>query len=288
MSYLPPHLSKITICDVTLRDGLQSLKTILPTITKLKIMDALVEAGVKELEVTSFVNPKVIPQLADAESVFKHALTLPVISSVLVANQRGYERAIDAGVTNINAVVSISETYNKKSFNRGLQESINTVRLMCEHSRKHQITLELALSNAFHCFTEGYISPSQVLAVLTQFENFDIASVGLADTTGFAAPDKTFALLETLQQKYPQQSFSMHVHDTQGRAVVNSYAGLQLGIVKHDAALGGIGGSPFTPGVGGNLSLEVFAIACAASELETGINIEKLGKARTLLAEAIS
>jgi hydroxymethylglutaryl-CoA lyase len=271
--------------DVTLRDGLQSLPEILPTADKLAILDALIDGGVRELQVTSFVNPARVPQLADAETMYARCLERGVSVNVLVANPRGFERARAAGVRSVDAVLSVSDAYNRKNANRSSEESAREVDAIIAAGAEAGIEVGIGIANCFHCFTEGQIDADRAFALARRFAEGGAGTIWLADTTGHAYPEAVAALTARCQGLGAR--IGLHLHDTEGRAIANALAGFEAGAILFDAALGGIGGSPFTPGVGGNLSLEGAVDAFAVAGIETGLAASRLAAARRRLAAAI-
>lgn len=270
--------SFVRVRDMTLRDGLQSIPAILSTKSKLDIYDALVTAGLEDLQVTSFVNPSRVPQLSDAEELCAALTKRPERRSVLVANMRGFERAVAAGAKEIEAVVSVSETYNEKNAHRMVRQSMNEIRAMAEAAIQSDSTLTVGLANCYHCVFEGRIETSAVLAIIGELAKSGIAQIGISDTTGYATPDQVYDLSQMALANFPQISFGAHLHDTRGRGLANAIAALTAGIAWFDAALAGLGGSPFAPGMGGNLSLETLVDSLTAMGIQTGVDANRVFK----------
>jgi hydroxymethylglutaryl-CoA lyase len=279
------------IRDVTLRDGLQSISTVLPTESKIQLHGLLVDAGVKHFQVTSFVNPIRVPQLADAESTWAVLSGRPQRNSVLVANIKGFDRAVKAGAIEIEAVASISNTFNLRNAKRTLRESLDEVFLMAAQSRNAGCSVTIALANCYHCFFEGHIQPERVLDVIGECREQGIREILLCDTTGCATPDQVYKLASNASAMFPDVSFGAHLHDTRGRALANAVAALMANVTWFDAAIAGTGGCPFTPGVGGNLSLEAVVDAFSEMGVETGIDparmvqVGRLARERRLLPQ---
>jgi hydroxymethylglutaryl-CoA lyase len=259
-----------------MRDGLQSVPVILATEEKLKIYDALVSIGIGNLQITSFVSPTRLPQLSDAEALYSALKAQAARHSVLVANMRGFERALLAGVREIEAVVSVSESYNQKNAHRSVSQSLNEIKTMVEQSRVAGVILTVGLANCYHCVFEGKISSGSVFSLLGKLVEFGVSEICLCDTTGFATPAQVYELSERSLQSFPQVEFGAHLHDTRGRGLANAMAALTAGINWFDAALAGLGGSPFAPGMGGNLSLETLVDSLAAMGIPMGIDAEKI------------
>ena len=275
----------LLIRDVTLRDGLQNLPEILSTADKLAVLDALVKAGVKDFQLTSFVNPARIPQMADAEIIYAEGVKRGLNPNVLVANLRGFERAVAAQVKSVDAVLSASNAYNAKNAGRTTLESANEILIMLSRAAHAGCAVGIGLANCFHCFTEGEIDPEIVVALSRSFHDAGARIVWLSDTTGYANPDAVTRLVEKCAHLGVE--VGLHLHDTQGRAGENAMAGYKAGVRRFDAVLSGLGGSPFTPGVGGNLSIETAQAVFAGAGIATGLDPEKITLAREKLSAAI-
>lgn len=287
MSRLFDTTSRVRIRDVTLRDGLQSFASILPTNTKIEIYNALVSLGIKDLQITSFVNPSRVPQLADAEQLFSAVSERPERRNVLVANLKGFQRAVDAGARDIEAVVSVSETYNGKNAHRTIQKSLDEIQLMSESSVAAQVTLSIGLANCYHCVFEGRIDVDSVLSLLHKFVDWGIRAIGLSDTTGYATPEQVYEVSEKAIRMFPTVEFGSHLHDTRGRGLANAMAALAAGIKWFDASLAGLGGSPFAPGMGGNLSLESFVDCVSAMGIDTHIRPDEVFNVSTSVSQIL-
>jgi hydroxymethylglutaryl-CoA lyase len=272
---------------MTLRDGLQSLPTIVSTRSKLDMYDALITAGIKDLQVTSFVNPSRVPQLGDAEALCAALFKRPERRSVLVANMRGFERAVAAGAKETEAVVSVSEVYNEKNAHRTVRQSLNEIRAMAEESIQSACTLTVGVANCYHCVFQGRIETSAVLKICNELAGYGIAQIGISDTTGYATPDRVYELSRMALAHFPQIEFGAHLHDTRGRGVANAIAALTAGITWFDAALAGLGGSPFAPGMGGNLSLETLVDCLAAMGIQTGIDPKRIFEVGAFIGKII-
>ena len=280
------HQHELQIRDVTLRDGLQNLPEILSTKDKLGVLDALIDAGVKDFQLTSFVNPARVPQMADAEDMCAEGVKRGLTPNVLVANLRGFERAVEAGVKSVDAVLSASNAYNRKNANRTTIESANEIAIMLSRAAHTGCTVGIGLANCFHCFTEGQIDPEIVLALTRSFHDAGARTVWLSDTTGHAKPAAVAKLVESCA--HIGVEVGLHLHDTQGRAGENAMAGYNVGVRRFDAVLSGLGGSPFTPGVGGNFSMETAHAVFTAAGIGTGLNPVKLKAAREKLSAGIA
>jgi hydroxymethylglutaryl-CoA lyase len=281
------NLLSVRIRDVTLRDGLQSLRAVLPTQSKIDIYNALVSAGISDLQITSFVNPSRVPQLEDAEALCGLLSERPERRSALVANLRGYERAVAVSAKEIEAVVSVSETYNRSNAHRTTRQSLDEIKSMAQRSPEAGCTLTVGLANCYHCVFEGTIVPAKVLAIVDELSGYGIAQIGLSDTTGYATPDQVYDLSRQSLKSFPQVIFGAHLHDTRGRGLANAMAALMAGILWFDAALAGLGGSPFAPGMGGNLSLETLADSMASMGVPTGVDVKKIFEVGRLVGTVV-
>ena len=206
--------------------------------------------------------------------------------NVLVANLRGFERAVEAGVKSVDAVLSVSNAYNKKNANRSTLDSANEITLMLSRAAHAGFTVGISMANCFHCFTEGKIDPEAVLALTRGFHDAGARTVWLSDTTGHAEPDDITRLSERAMKVGVE--VGIHLHDTQGRAGENAIAAYKAGVRRFDAVLSGLGGSPFTPGVGGNLSLETAQAVFTGAGIATGLDPAKLDAARGKLSAGIA
>jgi hydroxymethylglutaryl-CoA lyase len=280
----PP--AQLVIRDVTLRAGLQHLPQIIPTEDKLAVLDALVDAGVKNFQLTSLVNPARMPQMADAEAVYKQGVQRGLNPHVLVVNLQGFERAVALGVKSVDAVVSASNTHNRRNANRTTLESANEIIMMLSRAAHAGCTVGVSISNCFHCNSEGPIDPEMVLALTRGFHDAGARTVWIADTTGHGKPDAVARLAE--RTAHIGVEIGLHLHDTYGHAGDNLLAGYKAGVRLFDAALSGLEGSPFTPGIGGTLSWETVQAVFGKAGIDPGLNAGKLQNAREALAECLT
>jgi hydroxymethylglutaryl-CoA lyase len=280
------HQQDLLIRDVTLRDGLQNLPEVLSTDDKLAILDALIAAGVKDFQLTSFVNPARVPQMYDAETMYAEGVKRGLNPNVLVANLKGFERAVAAGVRSVDAVISASNVYQQKNSGRTILESANEITIMLSRAAHAGCAVSIGLANCFHCFSEGNIDSEIVLALTRSFHDAGARTVWLSDTTGYATPEQVTKLVKQCMPIGVE--LGLHLHDTQGRAGENALAGYQAGVRRFDAVLSGLGGSPFTPGVGGNLSLETAQAVFTKAGIATGLDEIKMEAAREKLSSGIA
>jgi hydroxymethylglutaryl-CoA lyase len=252
----------VVIRDVTLRDGLQNQAVVLPTERKAALYDALAGAGVEAFQVTSFVSPKRIPQLADAEELWSTLGGRPGVRDALIANLRGYERAVQVGVDRVELVLALSETYHRKNSGRSREATLHDFEPLIGRAARDGVHVGIGLANVWHCTYEGFLAPEVALDWGERFYALGVRDIGLADTTGAARTEDVRALVERARRAWPDAFLRVHLHDA-GRGVANAAAALEAGADALDATLGGVGGSPFAGEVGGNLDL--LAVASWAS-----------------------
>ena len=258
----------MVIRDVTLRDGLQSQAAVLPTVRKAALYDALAEAGVEAFQITSFVSPRRVPQLADAEAVWSTLEARPGVRDALVANLRGYERAVAVGVDRVELVLALSATYHRKNSGRSREETLAEFETLIGRAERDGVHVGIGLANVWHCSYEGYLAPEVALDWGERFYALGVRDIGLADTTGAARTEDVRSLVERARRAWPDAFLRVHLHDA-GRGVANAAAALEAGADALDATLGGVGGSPFAGEVGGNLDLlKVASLAPDALDAE--------------------
>ncbi|MBX3576170.1 MAG: hydroxymethylglutaryl-CoA lyase [Rhizobiaceae bacterium] len=282
-----PLPDQVRIVEVGPRDGLQNEAAKLPTHDKIRLLQALVRAGLKEVEITSFTHPRWIPNLADAEEVARAAADLPVQAFALVPNRRGLERAIKAGVAGITLVMSASDGHNRANLNRSRGESLSELIDLQREAAAEGLTCRISLSVVFGCPFEGVVPADEVTAIVRAFADNGAARIGLCDTIGVADPAQVHRLSRLLRGLFPQVEFELHLHDTHGRALANTLAGMQAGIVSFDTSVGGLGGCPYAPGATGNVSTELTAAMLARMDIATGIDVAMLAEARMILAQGL-
>ena len=283
----------ILVSEVGPRDGLQSIKSIMPLAAKKAWISALAASGLREIEVGSFVPAQVLPQLADTAEVVAHALTIPNLTvAVLVPNLRGAEAAVRAGAHKLTIPFSASETHSLKNVRRTHAQMFDEVRgivaLLAVQPAKTRPKLEGGLSTAFGCTYEGVVPADKVVALAEQLVSAGCDEVGLADSVGFANPAQVRDLVVRVRAVTGKQRFAgLHLHNTRGLGLANVVAGLEVEVDTFDSSMGGIGGCPFAPGATGNIVTEDLVFMLEAMGLHTGIDFEKLMAARTILAAAV-
>ena len=281
----------ILVSEVGPRDGLQSIGAILPTEVKNAWIRAQAEAGCREIEVGSFVPPKVLPQMADTTDVVTEALKIDGLAvAVLVPNLRGAENAIKAGAHKISIPFSVSETHSLKNVRRNHDQMVDEVRniaaLVAEQDKPPHF--EAGLSTAFGCTIEGPVSEDLVVRSAERLMEAGVAEVGLSDTTGYANPEQVKRLVRKVQAAVGKDNITgVHLHNTRGLGLANALAAIEEGITTVDSSLGGIGGCPFAPGASGNIVTEDLVFMLEAMGLRTGIDLDKLLAVRNILSNAL-
>jgi len=276
---------RVTVVEVGPRDGLQNEHALIPTEVKVRFVDALSDAGLPAIEVTSFVNPKAIQQLADAEDVLRAITRKPGVRyPVLVPNERGFERALAAGAHEIAVFTAASETFNKHNINATIAESIERFKPVVAAAKKHEIRVRGYVSTTFGCPYEGPIKPAAVLEVAMKLLELGIDEISIGDTIGIATPRQVAELCALLLKKIDAGRLALHLHDTRGTALANVVAGLQSGVAIFDSSAGGLGGCPYAPGAAGNLATEDLIYMLNGMGIETGVSLDKVVRASALLA----
>jgi hydroxymethylglutaryl-CoA lyase len=276
----------ILISEVGPRDGLQSVAACMPTADKLRWISALHAAGLREIEVGSFVPARLLPQLADTAEVVAHALKLPGLTVLaLVPNLRGAEAALAAGVHKITVPVSASPAHSLANVRKSPQAMVEEVRLIDALRRRvaPQVGLEAAISTAFGCTLQGAVPEDEVIRLAVQCAAAGADDVGLSDTTGHANPAQVRRLFTRLRAKIGNQAGAAHMHNTRGLGLANCLAAYEAGVRTFDASLGGLGGCPYAPGASGNVVTEDLVFMFEAMGLATGIDLGRLIAARAPL-----
>ena len=276
----------ISLRDVTLRDGLQDEDPI-ATDDKLAVFEALLAAGVRDLELTSFVRADRVPAMADAEALVAATRGAAATRWGLVLNRRGAERAIAAGLHQMQFVVSASEPHNLANAGRTVDASITDLTDIVGLARDGGGEVEATVATAFGCPHTGPVATNVVLDAVAGCVAAGVSAVSLADTIGTAAPNEVRSLVMAVRDAHPTVPVGLHLHDTRGMALANALAGIDAGATRLDAALGGLGGCPFAPGASGNLPLEDLAHALEAMGYDTGLDVDALIAASTLVCSLV-
>jgi hydroxymethylglutaryl-CoA lyase len=268
---------RVTICEVGSRDGFQIEPDFIPTEQKVEVVNLLSEAGVPRIEVTSFVHPKAVPQLRDAEAVMVSIRRRPGTRyAALVPNDKGAARAVDAGVDVIHTVVSASESHNLTNVNMTIAESIDKLRAVAQIATRAGVPVQCGISTSFGCPFEGDVPLDRLQTVVARLVDLGAGGIGLADTTGMANPRQVSAVLERLIPRFPGIEWTLHTHDTRAMAIPNILAALECGVTNLDASIGGLGGCPFAPGASGNVCTEDLVHCLHAMGVATGIDLDRL------------
>jgi len=270
---------KVKVVDVTARDGLQNEPKLVSTRDKLTLIEKLVRAGVSEIQATSFVHPKWVPQMADAEDVAAGLGKFTGVTfSALVPNLKGYERALAAGIRHMEFVIAASETFNRKNLNRTMAESLQLLEQTSRLAERDGVVLRVGFSTCFHCPFEGRISSQAVLNAVRAAREIAPWRIAICDTDGMAFPDQVKETIGRLlgELKMKREDLALHFHDTYGRGLANTFAGLDAGIREYDSSTAGLGGCPYCPGASGNLATEDLVDFLEGMGHDTGIDLEKL------------
>lgn len=283
-------MSSLLISEVGPRDGLQSIQAVMPTAAKHRWIAALAAAGVREIEVGSFVPARLLPQMADVAEVVAQALTLPDLRvAALAPNFRGAQAAFEAGVHKLTMPVSVTEAHllaNVRKTHQQMEEEVRNV-VALRNERYPHIELEAGLSVAFGCTIAGAVSDDETLRVAARMAALGVDEVGLSDTSGYAQPVQVRRLFRRLQAELGAQAGGAHFHNTRGQGLANVVAALDAGVTTFDASQGGIGGCPYAPGASGNIVTEDLVWMLEAMGHATGIDIDRLLQARAVLREAL-
>lgn len=279
----------VHVCEVGLRDGLQLVPQFFSTEEKIAWIRAEAAAGIREIEVTSLVPPKVVPQFVDAAEVVDAALAIPGLTvTVLVPNLKGAERAIELGAHRINFVMSVSRTHNLKNVRREREESVADFRRIVElvHAQPAGQRPRIAgvLATAFGCSYEGPVAVADVCRFARELADAGADDLQIADTVGFANPRQVSEMFEAVQKVVPDMDIGAHFHDTRGLGLANVVAALQSGIRRFDASLAGLGGCPFAPGATGNIVMEDLCFLLDGMGYRTGVDLERLCEVRQIVA----
>ena len=276
------------IMEVGLRDGLQIIKKDISIDYKLSIIESLIESGIRNIQVTSFVNPKRVPSMADAEELVK---LLPIVKGVqfsgLVFNQIGVERAIRAGLTKIETSISISETYSYNNLGMSISESIDNLKKIVSTADKNKMQLRAGLQCVWGSTYDDTIDQMNIIKRLSDILEMGISRISLCDTTGMARPNDVYSVLDIIYKTFPNIKISMHLHNTNGLGLLNLNEALKFDINEIDTSMGGIGGSPFIEGSSGNIATEDTIYMLDNLGYNIGIDIKKISKISRKLEEKI-
>src|SRR5215469_13211156 len=278
----------VKIVEVGPRDGLQNEKTIIPAAAKIEFIDRLSETGLKTIEATSFVSPKWIPQLADAEEVFKGIAKKPGVAyPVLVPNEKGMERALAVGAKEVAVFTAASETFNQKNTHCSIAESIERFKPVMALADKAGVKVRGYISTVIGCPYEGAIKPEAVAKVAKELAAIGCYEISLGDTIGVGTPVKAQAMLKAAAAEVPMAKLAVHFHDTYGQALANIHACLELGVAVVDSSTSGLGGCPYAKGATGNVATEDVLFMLTGMGIDTGVDMAKLLAAGAYISETL-
>lgn len=265
----------VKVVEVGPRDGLQNEKTIMPAAVKIEFINRLSRTGLKTIEATSFVSPKWIPQLADATEVYTGIEKKPGVAyPVLVPNEKGMQRALDAGAREVSIFTAASETFNQKNSNCSIAESIERFKPVVTLAAKHNVRVRGYISTAIGCPYAGPIAPEAVARVAKELSDLGCYEISLGDTIGVGTPVKAQRMLAAVAAEVPMEKLAVHFHDTYGQALANVLAALELGVRSFHSSVAGLGGCPFARGATGNLATEDLLYMLHGLGLRTGVDLQ--------------
>ncbi|MBM7701638.1 hydroxymethylglutaryl-CoA lyase [Metabacillus iocasae] len=277
----------VTIIEVGPRDGLQNEKQFVPTEAKITFINLLKQAGFTEMEVTSFVSPKWVPQMKDAKEVVS-ACSDSLRNIVLAPNQKGVELAKELHCQAVAVFVGVSNTFNKKNINKTTKESMQELVPIIQNLKEENTFVRACISTSFYCPYEGKMKEEDTIALCKQFVEAGVDELSVADTIGMANPKDVYSLFLKLNQLFPEVLLTAHFHDTRGMAIANIYAALQAGTSRFDSSAGGLGGCPFAKGATGNVATEDVVFMLHEMGIETNIDSSKLLEAVSFIAPYVS
>lgn len=280
--------ASVRICEMGPRDGLQNEAAEVPTDAKVALVEALAAAGVREIEVGSFVDPRRVPRMADTAEVFRRIRRRAgVCYAALVPNLRGLEGALAASADKISVFASASESFSRRNANASIAETLERFRAVLDGAAAAGVATRAYLSCAFGCPDEGAVDPAAVAGLSQELHAMGAGEVDLSDTIGVAVPRDVDRVLDAVLARVPLAAIALHFHDTRGTAVANAWAGLQRGVAILDSSCGGLGGCPFAPGATGNLATEDLLYLCHRSGVATGIDLEAVAQAAAGIAAVL-
>jgi hydroxymethylglutaryl-CoA lyase len=268
-------VGEVCVVEVGPRDGFQMERTFIPTDLKVATIDGIAAAGVRKIEATSFVNPKVIPQMADATEVMARITRVPgVVYTALVPNVRGAEQAVASRVDAVRQVICVTETYNRRNVGMSVEQSVENLKSICAVAGRTPVELVIAL--AFGCPLEGAVEEDAVVRLAGRAVDLGIREISVADSVGLAHPVHVDRMMRRLQREFAGIRWSLHLHDTRGLGLANVLAGLDEGVTTFDASIGGLGGCPVVPGATGNIATEDLVNMLDSMGRPTGIDLAAL------------
>lgn len=278
---------KVTIIEVGPRDGLQNEKNEVATGVKLSFIEKLQSAGMEEMELTSFVSPKWVPQMKDAKEILANAKKTGR-QFVLTPNEKGVSLAKEAGANSFAVFVGVSDSFNKKNINKTTRESMNELKPLVESLLSEGHFVRACISTAFYCPYEGKIDPNRTLELCKEFVSWGVNELSIADTIGMANPLESHFLFDKVKKEFPSTLITAHFHDTRKMGLSNIFAALQAGVDRFDTSAGGLGGCPFAPGATGNVATEDVVNMLHQMDIQTGIDLDTLLEAVKLMEPYVS
>src|SRR5438105_13980420 len=280
--------SRVTVYEVGPRDGLQNESVNLTVEAKLRLVSAIADAGLKRIEVGSFVRPDWIPQLAETDEVARRAPRRPGVRyTALVPNRQGLDRAVAAGIGEVAVFMSASETHNRKNTNKSIAQSLEHFGEIVPAAKKQGLFVRAYLSTVWGCPYEGKVDPARALEISRRLREIGCDELSLGDTIGVGNPRQTREIVQLFLREFEPRQLALHLHDTHGTALANCLVGLELGIGVFDTSIGGMGGCPYAPGAAGNLATEDLASMLADMGVDTGVHLDKLIEAGALAQELV-
>ncbi len=268
---------KVIFCEVGPRDGLQNEPSVLPVEKKLALIEGAADAGVRIIEMGSFMNPKAVPQMADTDEVARKLKKKPGVEyRALVANLKGVERALASGITKVKLVLSASEAHAMANLKKTIAQLLEGFKECAEFAAANGVEVSGAISTAFGCPFEGTVPARKVLGIASKMRSLGLTELSLSDTTGMANPRQVYDLSSEAMKEFPDVRWFLHFHNTRGMALANTVAGLQAGVTRFDASLAGLGGCPYAPGASGNIASEDMIHMFHEMGIETGIDLDKI------------
>jgi hydroxymethylglutaryl-CoA lyase len=279
---------QITVVEVGPRDGLQNERAEVSTGDKVEFVNRLSDAGLPVIEVSAFVSPKWVPQMADAGEVFARINRKPGTRySALVPNVVGLERAVQAGVREVAIFAASTETFSRRNINQSINESLATYKQVCERAAALDVRVRGYVSTAFGCPYEGDVAPAKAADISARLLDLGVFEVAVSDTIGIAHPGQVAALLDVLLARIPVEQVALHFHDTRGTALANVLTALSYGISTFDASAGGLGGCPYAPGAAGNLATDDLVYMLDGLGVKTGVSLTALSSASAFIGERL-
>jgi len=279
---------RVTIYEVGPRDGLQNESANLSVDARLRLIEALADAGLKRIEIGSFVRPDWIPQLADTDEVARRMVRRPSVRyAALVPNRFGLDRAVSAGLREVAVFMSATESHNLKNTNKTVAQSLEHFAAIVPLAKKQGMFVRAYLSTIWGCPYEGKVDPRRALDVARQLRDIGADEISLGDTIGVGNPRQTREIVELFLRELPAAMLALHMHDTHGTALANCLAAMELGVTTFDTSIGGMGGCPYAPGAAGNLATEDLVSMLADMGIDTGVNLDKLIEAGALAQQLV-